>query len=364
MNYINKFETTEDYTQALGGGQLADLEHFIAYTKDTETVYLKGKPDMADIALYDNTTDSIITIHGYNYNATAYPTNRYTPIGIVVVPKSHDDNGKAHIMSLNYMRCDTPKIGGDYQVIYWGLYNQTVEGLELKRYAPYINQSGTTDFGDTQTINGWNNTLSSSSSSNYFPSDSFTALTNPFTKNQGYYNDYTNYYYIPSPYDKNMNKNPIFFTENPTSENPSCLINMDGKGETAKILAQLAINIGNEDWKQSETIINATGSTSAPAAQCCWMYITVGTEQGDWYLPTIGELAYVCARQKAINASITQINSVLGNTDAKTLTTTDYHWSSSCPSSSSALDLSFRSGHFYNARRYSLNYYVRSFALV
>ena len=314
---------------------------------------------MADIALYDNTTDSIITIRGLNYNATSYPTNRYTPIGIVVVPKSHDDNGKAHIMSLNYMRYDTPKTGGDGQGIRWGLYGKTIEGLEYKTYAPYINQSGTTDFGDTQTINGWYD-ASSSSSSDYFPSDSFTALTNPFTKNQVYYYNNTRYYYYPSPYDKNMNKNPIFFTENPTSGQPSCLINMDGKGETDKILAQLKVNIGNEDWKQGETIENTTDS--APAAQCCWMYSTVGTKQGDWYLPTIGELAYACARQKAINASITQINSVLGNTDAKTFDN-ENNWSSSCPSSSFAFGLVFRDGYL-SSNYMDIYHSVRSFALV
>lgn len=42
MKYINKFGTTEEYTQALGK-QLVDLEHFTCYTKDTETVYLKKK---------------------------------------------------------------------------------------------------------------------------------------------------------------------------------------------------------------------------------------------------------------------------------------------------------------------------------
>ena len=313
---------------------------------------------MADIALYDNTTDGIITIHGYDYNATSYPTSRYTPIGIVVVPKSHDDNGKAHIMSLNYMRYDTPKIGGSSQGIRWGLSDQkTIEGLEYKIYAPYINQSGTTEFGDTQTINGWYNVISTN---DCFPSDSFTALTNPFTKNQGYYYNNASYY-LPSPYDKNMNKNPIFFTENPKSENPSCLINMNGKGETDKILAQLKVNIGNEDWKQGETIENTTDS--APAAQCCWMYSTVGTKQGDWYLPTIGELAYACARQKAINASITQINSVLGNENAKTLSTT-HHLSSSCPYSSYALFLYFDIGNLGDYHRSNGGGYVRSFVLV
>lgn len=353
MKKINKYQTTELFNN--DSARLNGYENFLALTKDNNVIHTKEKPDMADIALYDSTTDSIITVRGYNYNAATYPTSRYTPIGIVVVPKSHDDNGKAHIMSLNYMRYDTPKTGGDHQNMYWGLYNQNIEGLEFKKYAPYINQDGTTRFGDTQTINGWHNIAPYS---DVFPSDSFTTLINPFTKNQGYYYN-TNYYYHPSPYDKNMNKNPIFFIENPMSGQPSCLINMDGKGETAKILSQLKTNIGNEDWKQGETIINSDDSTNAPAAQCCWMYSTVGTKQGDWYLPTIGELAYAIARQKAINASITQINNVLGNTDAKTLANSVV-WSSSCPSSSVALRFDFNCGLLdFDGRL--IDYYVRSF---
>lgn len=358
MKKINKYQTIELFNN--DSARLNGYENFLALTKDNNVIHTKERPDMADIALYDSTTDSIVTIHGYNYNEITYPTNRYTPIGIVVVPKSHDDNGKAHIMSLNYMRFDTPKTGGNNQYIYWGLYNQTIEGLEYKTYAPYINQKGTAEFGDTQEIKGW---CDVTLLYDCFPSDSFTALTNPFTKNQGYYYNNTSCYYYPSPYDKNMNKNPIFFTENPTSENTSCLINMDGKGETDKILAQLKTNnSGDESWKQDETITNATGSTSAPAAQCCWMYSTVGTNQGDWYLPTIGELAYACARRKAIDASITQINSVLGDENAKILSN-NYFWSSSCPSSSVALNLIFGNCLLNDYSRDSA-YHVRSFTIV
>ena len=42
MKYINKFETTEEFNQATrGGGQLSDLEHFIAYDAQADKVYLK-----------------------------------------------------------------------------------------------------------------------------------------------------------------------------------------------------------------------------------------------------------------------------------------------------------------------------------
>ena len=46
MNYINKFETTEEFTQAIGGGgQLSDLEHFIAYDAQADKIHVKPKPN-------------------------------------------------------------------------------------------------------------------------------------------------------------------------------------------------------------------------------------------------------------------------------------------------------------------------------
>ena len=46
MNYINKFETTEKFNQAIeGGGQLSDLEHFIAYDVQADKIHVKPKPN-------------------------------------------------------------------------------------------------------------------------------------------------------------------------------------------------------------------------------------------------------------------------------------------------------------------------------
>ena len=46
MNYINKFETTEEFNQAIeGGGQLSDLEHFIAYDVQADKIHVKPKPN-------------------------------------------------------------------------------------------------------------------------------------------------------------------------------------------------------------------------------------------------------------------------------------------------------------------------------
>ncbi|MCH5234933.1 MAG: hypothetical protein J1E16_06535 [Muribaculaceae bacterium] len=44
------------------------------------------------------------------------------------------------------------------------------------------------------------------------------------------------------------------------------------------------------DWKTASQITNSTTKGSYPAGFCCWRYSTEGTSQGDWYLPSSGEL--------------------------------------------------------------------------
>jgi hypothetical protein len=49
-----------------------------------------------------------------------------------------------------------------------------------------------------------------------------------------------------------------------------------------------------------------------PSACCCWRYHTLGTEQGDWYLPAIGELGYAVNKINFVNSSIEYINEKFG----------------------------------------------------
>lgn len=66
-----------------------------------------------DIAFYDSTDDKIVLVHNEDINTDTYPTDRYTPIGVVVIPNSHDvyGDGSCGVMSLKAMSCDTPAIG-------------------------------------------------------------------------------------------------------------------------------------------------------------------------------------------------------------------------------------------------------------
>ena len=68
---------------------------------------IKSTP--CDLCFYDKTTDKVIIVGGEEWSSTAYPSSRYTPIGVVVVPGSHDvyGDGSCGVMSLKPMnyRC-------------------------------------------------------------------------------------------------------------------------------------------------------------------------------------------------------------------------------------------------------------------
>lgn len=342
MKTLVNFEANSEFESAKT--ELEKFSDYAALSEQEREVHVKEIPNMVDIALWDATEEKILMIRGWEYNADVYPLDRYTPIGVEVIPRSHMDDGYSRIMSLNWMRYDTPNVGGDKQFIAWGLFNYSIENVVYNTTIPCINESGVNDLGETQKIKRWLNT---NDGFKYFPSDSFDGtryLNNPFTNGESYgitFSSSTNY--LPSPYIQNMTKNPIFYTENPTLGNSSCLIDMNGKEETEKILNQIEKN-GNTEWKTSESIENEGRSNMiAPAAQCCWMYSTVGTNQSDWYLPTLGELVYLLSRRGAINNTMKRINSIQGNNTCHVLNFGAI-WSSTSCNIQSAIHLDLLEG--------------------
>ena len=80
---------------------------------------------VGDYAFYDKTADKIIIIDQTKWSVDKYPSSKYTPIGVVVVPGSHNvyGDGSCGVMSLKPMNCDTPSTGGtSEQYIYIGEY--------------------------------------------------------------------------------------------------------------------------------------------------------------------------------------------------------------------------------------------------
>ena len=90
-----------------------------------------------------------------------------------------------------------------------------------------------------------------------------------------------------SPYGSNSDK---FFE--------GCLSNLRGKEINELILSKVTAH-----WQEGE-IENSVASGHCPTVCSCRRYYTKGTQAGDWYLPTIGELGIMWARLKEINDSL------------------------------------------------------------
>ena len=346
--FIHLFDTIDNFES--NKEKLDLLSSYIAFSEDDSKIHIKEykiespiidveNTKSADIAIYDNVKQEIIIGEGELYSKELFPLVRYTPIGVVVVPASHAPNGRARIISLAAMDCSNPDNGdseGHYNM-FWGNANEELSNLlPFHSNIPYINEANTINFGDEQTIKGY--ALGGGYvSSDYYNDNNPNRMQNPFMTDEYYYFNNVSYYYFPSPYLENNMPNPIYRD----TSNSNVLSDFNGKGNT-----DIIINLANKystDWQTASTIQNSNRNKyNYPPAQCCWRYHTVGTNQGDWYLPSAGELAYLCARRKAIDTSIQKI--IDNGTPALLLVNFSYYWGSTKKRIYDSIDVNLADG--------------------
>ena len=352
--------------------EILDLKrHYTAETLDNKYIHFKNKrvilpikdiseSTAADICVVENETLNKYIVDGNGYSLDLFPLEQYTPIGVVVVPASHTDDGTARVISLASMYFNNPDNGKTegHAGIAWGGYNSDISTLQNLTQQPCISTDIRNITAETQSIVEWSNIDSEDS---YLPSDYFNSYPNPYDEGTYYWTGTTTSTFkaMPSPYLTGGLKNEIYHD---TSNTASVLADMDGKGNTEKILA--VDNGGSTDWQTAAKITN-TGYTGTihPAAQCCWRYHTIGTNQGDWYLPAVGELGYLAARWKAINNSIDKL--VSSGVEALVFSLYSSFWSSTEYSSNYAVFLDFNRYNSKTNSYYKSNYYyVRAFLAV
>lgn len=304
-----------------------------------QSIIPPSESQACDICFYDKINDKLIIVKDSMWNIESFPSSKYTPIGVVVVPGTHNvyGDGSCGIMSLKPMNCDTPLAGGtSEQGMYWGSANI----LEL----PNLDQ---VPIGNTS-----NGIPTGSNFSGYLPSDKFSN-TQCVHDTDAYYSSLP---YISSPYLTDGSRNPGYYqTSSPSSSN-NALADFDGKGNTKKIIAQRGVRDYNS-WTPGKTT-----STDYPAASCCDMFHTEGTSQGDWYLPACGELGYIMPPFNKINNAIYKICTAYDLSAGIELTSYTY-WSSTENNSSDIRTIATGIGGIsHSGKNYS--FYVRAFLRV
>lgn len=297
-----------------------------------------------DIVLWNG--EKKVVVDGERYSTDVYPTEGYTPIGVVVIPASHLEDGKARMMATRWMSCDDPENGSiEPETMVWGTATD-ISCLTSFTEVPVIarydgkDQGGVTALTEPQTVYTQNCYA-------FLPSDnmSWTGEINPEDEGTRWCQSNTywttssavsaNNFYAPSPYASDGTPNPLYratYYSGGTINN--ALSYFDGKHQTDAILEAR----GTKDygtWKPgSET------PTDFPAASCCDMYHTVGTSQGDWYLPSQAELGYVIAR-------INRISTVMANVNGMQELPSCWAWSSTEVEASTARPVYFHNGLVY-----------------
>lgn len=362
--YLHLFETESAHDAVYNGEGY--IEPWVGYiTADTTVTYNKVTVD------YKNTPGSIIYAES---NGTIKATSREkwsaslgTPIGVVVIPASHMSDGKCRAMSLCNMSYATPSTGtlgtGNDNAstngtnLMWGVYKNDIS--QLTNYQSIM-------FSDGQTSKGnW-----------FLPSDLWKGRTSIDIEGGGTYSMVTidnavdtetawwskigeregpyEPPFIISPYAADGSRNALADTAG------QALADMDGASNTSVLVNLSAI----KDTYTSGAFENV--QANYPAAFACNLFSTVGTSQGDWYLPALGELAYLFVREGTINQSLAALgNSAVqvGNLTNATSSFGFWCWSSSEYSSNDSWIVNNYGGVASNEKRdgsYLIR--VRSFA--
>ena len=303
-----------------------------------------SKSAPCDLCFYDRTTDSLIIVAGDAWDISTYPSSRYVPIGVVVVPGSHNvyGDGSCGVMSLKPMNCDTPSTGGtSEQNMSWGVFGTDISGL------PNLDQ---VPIGNTP-----NGIPTGNSTYGHLPSDKFSG-TQCAHDTDAYYNSSS--YIIPSSYLTDGSRNPGYYQTSSPSSSDNALADFDGIGNTEKIITQR----GTKDygsWTPSSDL-----SADYAAASCCDMFYTEGTSQGDWYLPACGELGYIMPPFNKINEAIEKMRTAYGSSVGVELSTSYDYWSSTECSNYYARYVSTDDGNVYTDGKSYDSKYVRAWLRV
>lgn len=351
MKYIRKYLTTNLYNE--DKSNIQNLDFAVSQDVESDKVYLHklnriispSESSPCDICLYDKIADKLIIVKGDLFSIDYFPADKYTPVGIVVVPGTHNvyGDGSCGVMSLKPMNCDTPSTGGtSEQYMYWGVYGTDISTLPNLDQVPIV--------GSGSNVGNASSIVTGKEYHAYLPSDKFSAVQCPHDTDAYYYSSLSSYDQAPSPYLTDGSRNPAYYQTSSPSSSSNALTDFDGIGNTEKIIAQR----GTKDYNSWTPGI--TTEADYPAASCCDMFHTEGTSQGDWYLPACGELGYMIPPFNKINDAIGKMRTAYGSSVGVELNASSYYWSSTEYSSNIARGVTMIDGAVYYYSKSNYNY--------
>lgn len=307
MKYLKLFETDVEYQSFKQTDEFIkpNVSHCVTENHVHYNPIPSPKDIVGSVAYYDGSTVKFALKEDYT-------STMGTPIGVVVIPQSHMEDGKCRVMSLANMSYKTPETGtlvgtsnSDAQTegadLMWGVYNNDIAELTNYDKVVTVNGATTADYGYLPS-DWW-----VGKSEVVTPDDGtyvFTPIVNEVDTETAWYGSeadenwetLTDINMCPSPYLSDGSKNPLYLTTG------QALCDMDGKSNT-----NILVNLSTIKTQTSGEFSNV--ETNYPAAMACHMYHTLGTNQGDWYLPAMDELGYLYARAKKINETLTSLGS-------------------------------------------------------
>ena len=311
MSNLNILESSKDfYSQKRRRSEIAWIPGENKLIIEHPTFFSGQDAKAGDILLTnsDGTENNFTTPENYKrlQEEGKIGDNGYTPIGVCAVPASLTrvgeggvNTGKARVVSLANMSLRNPEKGGGVDgrkrkdegdtIMYWG-DNTKVLGIESR---------DGTDYLDPITMEA----VKFTTENNYMSTRLFSTCDKPkevasrnllMDKTDPYLpTNYRNRYEIDSTYKLALSSYGRFGRRYFTGFSSS----LKGKETNDLILSKVTVN-----WQEGE-IENSVASGHCPTVCSCRRYHTKGTQAGDWYLPTIGELGIMWARLKEINRS-------------------------------------------------------------
>ena len=310
MAYLHLFDTKSAHDAVYDGEGYN--EPWVGYiTADTTVTYNK-----VAVIDYKNIPGSIIYAESNGaLKATSkdeWNSSLGTPVAVVVIPASHMSDGKCRGMSLCNMSYVTPQIGSlgtgnDNELtngtnLMWGVRGTDVTGLT--NYTTIKTIVGTNRYGDfpSDLFKGMAQvTIIGNSARSMAGTYDMTTQDNTDDTETAWWTSISNEYSIGetedeqlviSPYASDGSQNPAYLTAG------QALADMDGKANTEVLVNLSAI----KDTYSGGAFDNIEANYSAAFA--CHLFSTLGTVQNQWYLPSIGELGYLCTRVKKINETL------------------------------------------------------------